>query len=71
MLCNMVKDLISLTEDFPSVHKVIQTLQTSSVSKTRPSFLHPMSPGHLFRKKGLNITKHKKIMKKSTGSGAK
>ncbi len=61
----MVKVLISLTENFVGKHAVIQSLETTKSKSTRPGILHPMSPGHLFRKPGLNITTHKKIMKKN------
>ena len=66
MLCNLVDNLINITEDFPKSHKVIETdIQTSNdkINK-RPPNLKTMSPAHLYRKKGLNITQYNNIMRK-------
>jgi len=65
MLYNLVNDLISITEDFPKNHKVIDTYIYPIYNnfKRRPN-IKIMSPGHLYRNKGLNITQYNNIMRK-------
>lgn len=65
MLCNLVNNLISITEDFPKGHKVIETYiqPTHNNSKRHPN-LKTMSPAHLYRNKGLNITQYNNIMRR-------
>jgi hypothetical protein len=68
MICVLVETLIRITEGFPNPHSVIHNFVNNGQSITsynRPQQLHPMSPGHLFRKSGLNVTKHNQIMKKN------
>ena len=71
MLYDLVKNLINITEGFPSRHMVISSLENQKGTpynnkiKVRPRHLNTMSPGHLFRGKGLNITSYKKVMKKA------
>jgi hypothetical protein len=67
MLYNSVINLIKITEDFPKTHKVIETYiepQRENKLGHKPSNIGIMSPIGLYRKKGLNITQYKKIMKK-------
>lgn len=66
MLCNLVDNLISITEDFPKGHKVIETYiqPPNNNNSKRPPNLKTMSPGHLYRNKGLNITQYNHIMRK-------
>lgn len=64
MLCDMVNNLIQITEMFPANHKMVDNYlpAANSQTNTNPN-LKTMSPKLLYRKKGLNITKYHKIMR--------
>jgi hypothetical protein len=70
MILNNIQNLIKITEDWAKPHSMVTAYtddekdKERNKKKRRPQNVNPMSPQHLYRSPGLNITQHNRIMKK-------
>lgn len=68
MILDNICNLIKITEDWAKPHRMVTVYtddeKEKNKKKNRPQNINPMSPQHLYRSPGLNITQHNRIMKK-------